>query len=80
MDSGRTGNSRLKIPMNIESNSPCYVKKETALARYFKRTSLINWEVPMIHKQYHEAVDQMLKDILDRPTLLSGGIHTSKYK
>lgn len=75
MDGGRTGHSRFKIPINIESNSSCHVKKGTALARLLKRTSLIIWdEVPMTHKQCYEAVDRMLKDIMDEPALPFGGI------
>ena len=45
---GRTAHSRFKIPLAINENSTCEIKKNTHLSRLIQMTTLIVWdEAPM---------------------------------
>ncbi|CAN6372728.1 unnamed protein product [Urochloa humidicola] len=62
---GRTPHSRFKIPLNIEENSICAIKKNTHLAQLIQQTSLIIWdEAPVNHRYCFEALDRTMRDIL----------------
>ncbi|KAJ1260553.1 hypothetical protein BS78_10G241500 [Paspalum vaginatum] len=62
---GRTPHSRFKIPLDIQENSMCSIKKNTHLAELIQQTSLIVWdEAPVNHKHCFEALDRTLRDIL----------------
>ncbi|CAL1359594.1 unnamed protein product [Linum trigynum] len=68
---GITAHSRFKIPLDIDRNSTCMIKKGTHLAQLIKEVSLIVWdEAPMTHRFSFEAVDRTFCDIMDSP--LSG--------
>ena len=72
---GRTSHSRFHIPLLLDQDSKCSIKKNTNVARLIQNTSMIIWdEVPMQHKFCFEAVDRTLRDICDQPDLLFGGI------
>jgi hypothetical protein len=78
LDGGRTTHSRFKIPIPINEDSGCNIKKKSILADVLKQTGIIIWdEVPMQHKFAIEALDRTLKDILrlpDQPDKPFGGI------
>ena len=61
---GRTSHSRFAIPLDINQESICCIKKDSDLAELIRKTTLIIWdEVPMQHRYCFEAVDRTLKDI-----------------
>lgn len=62
---GRTAHSRFKIPIDINENSLCTIKRGTMLAELIQKTSLIIWdEAPMTHRRCFEALDRTLRDLL----------------
>lgn len=62
---GRIAHSRFKIPVDINENSLCDVKRGTILAELLQNTALIIWdEAPMTHRHCFEALDRTLRDIL----------------
>ncbi|KAH7665557.1 DNA helicase protein [Dioscorea alata] len=66
---GRTAHSRFKIPINIEECSTCKISKQTQLARLIEKTTLIVWdEAPMVHRNYLEALNKTLQDLLSKTT------------
>lgn len=73
---GITSHSRFKIPLNVNEDSICDIKRNTQLYDLIKRTALIIWdEVPMQYKYYFIAVHRTLTDLLDNENLF-GGIST----
>ncbi|XP_038719916.1 uncharacterized protein LOC120012542 [Tripterygium wilfordii] len=63
---GRTAHSRFKIPLQIDDQSTCHIKKGTQLAKLIAKASLIVWdEAPMMHRHCFEVVDRTLQDILN---------------
>ncbi|XP_038711761.1 uncharacterized protein LOC120005955 [Tripterygium wilfordii] len=61
---GRTAHSRFKIPIDINDESTCHIKKGTQLAELLQKTSLIVWdEAPMAHRFCFEALDRSLEDL-----------------
>ncbi|CAI4220356.1 unnamed protein product, partial [Auanema sp. JU1783] len=72
---GRTSHSRFNIPLLINEDSMCHIKKNTNLGRLISNTTLVIWdEVPMQHRYCFEAVDRSLRDLLDSPDSLFGGL------
>ncbi|GJV97841.1 DNA helicase [Tanacetum coccineum] len=66
LPSGRTAHSRFKIPLNLNDESICNVKKNSQLADLLRETDLIIWdEAPMNDRRSFEALDRCLKDVLD---------------
>lgn len=66
---GRTAHSRFKIPIEINENSICTIKRGTMLAELIEKTSLIIWdEAPMTHRRCFEALDRTLRDLLSEHT------------
>lgn len=62
---GHTAHSRFKIPIDIDENSICSIKRGTMLAELIQKTSLIIWdEAPMTHRRCFEALDRTLRDLL----------------
>jgi hypothetical protein len=58
---GRTAHSRFKIPLQIDDESICDIKKGTILAELIEQTSLIIWdEALMTHRKCFEALDRSL--------------------
>ncbi|GJY59729.1 DNA helicase [Tanacetum coccineum] len=74
LPSGRTAHSRFQIPLNLEDESICRIKKNSQLADLLRQTDLIIWdEAPMNDRRCFEALDRNLKDICDSPNTLFGG-------
>ena len=72
---GRTAHSMFKIPLSLNSDSTCSIRKEGRLAALIWNTRLIIWdEITMQHRYAAEAVDRTCRDILDMPDRLFGGI------
>ncbi|KAL4581000.1 hypothetical protein LXL04_017206 [Taraxacum kok-saghyz] len=46
MPGGRTAHSRFKIPLNLENNSVCNVKKQSGTAQLLRIAKLIIWGLP----------------------------------
>jgi len=68
LNGGRSLHSRLKIPIEIHSESLCPISAQTDLAALLKATSLIIWdEAPSQHRHCFEAVDRTLKDLRNDP-------------
>jgi|SRR5579859_7338254 len=74
LDGGRMSHSRLKIPIEIHSESICPISAQSDLAALLRRTSLIVWdEAPAQHRHCFEAIDRTLKD-LRNDTRWFGGV------
>ncbi|GJY66481.1 DNA helicase, partial [Tanacetum coccineum] len=74
LPAGRTAHSRFQIPLNLQDESTCNIKKNSQLADLLRHTNLIIWdEAPMNDRRCFEALDRCLKDILDSPDVLFGG-------
>ena len=65
LSDGWTAHSKFKISIQVVAYSICKIKKGTQLTKLIESTSLIVWdEAPMNHRNYFEALDKFLKDIL----------------
>ncbi|KAG8650823.1 hypothetical protein MANES_07G074129v8, partial [Manihot esculenta] len=65
LSGGRTRNSIFKIPIDINENFTCDIKKGTQFTSLINKTSLVIWDKsPMNHGYYFKAVDRTLRDIL----------------
>ncbi|GKA57730.1 DNA helicase [Tanacetum coccineum] len=74
LPSGRTAHSRFQIPLNLEDESICRIKKNSQLADLLRQTHLIIWdEAPMNDRRCFEALDRSLKDICNKPNSFFGG-------
>ena len=74
MPGGRTTHSRFKIPLTIDNGAFCTFMKQSSTAKLLRAASLIIWdEVTMIKRQGVEALDNSLRDIMDRSELPFGG-------
>ncbi|XP_042964622.1 uncharacterized protein LOC122298841 [Carya illinoinensis] len=63
---GRTTHSHVKIPLDTDEHSMCYVSKQSVIAKLLRMARLIIWnEAPMSRKQHIEVLDKMLRDIND---------------
>ena len=72
---GRTSHSMLGIPIKIYENSVSIIKKNFLKGQLLRKTRLIIWdEVPMQHRLAPEAIDRTLRDFMNQPDLLFGGI------
>jgi PIF1-like helicase len=66
LDKGCTAHSRFKLPLDIDSTSSCGIKYQDERAALLRAADLIVWdEAPMMHRHCYEAVDRLLKDIID---------------
>jgi len=65
LEGGRTAHSRFQIPINnLDSNSTCFITKQSKEAQLILATDLIIWdEAPMHNKSTFEAVDKTLQDL-----------------
>ncbi|KAM0912338.1 hypothetical protein ACQ4PT_012850 [Festuca glaucescens] len=62
---GRTAHSRFKIPIDLDGNGVCDIRKSTMLSSLIESASLIIWdEALMAHRKCFEALDRTLRDIL----------------
>ncbi|WVZ79210.1 hypothetical protein U9M48_026816 [Paspalum notatum var. saurae] len=74
MPGGRTAHSRFKIPLTIDDGAVCSFTKQSGTAKLLKKASLLIWdEASMTKRQAVEALDNSLRDIMDRPGLPFGG-------
>jgi hypothetical protein len=74
MPSGRTAHSRFKIPLISNDGGFCSFTKQSGTAKLLQSTSLIIWdEASMTKRQAVEALDNSLRDIMNRPELPFGG-------
>ncbi|XP_019238957.1 PREDICTED: uncharacterized protein LOC109219012 [Nicotiana attenuata] len=72
---GRTAHSRFKFPINIDEQFFCNISKQSSLASLIRDAKLIVWdEVSMAKKQLIEALDLLLKDLMDTKTLFGGKV------
>jgi hypothetical protein len=70
--SRRTAHSRFKIPLQVDDNSFCDIKRGTNLSNLLKESALIIWdEALMTGRKCFEALDRTLRDVLsvDDPLL-----------
>jgi hypothetical protein len=62
---GRTAHSRFKIPLQVDDNSFCDIKRGTNLAKLLQETALVIWdEALMSSRKCFEALDRTLRDVL----------------
>ncbi|XP_076928055.1 uncharacterized protein LOC143591869 [Bidens hawaiensis] len=65
LEGGRTAHSRFLIPINLNEDSTCSIKRNPDICNLINKTDLIIWdEAPMIHKHAFEALDRTLKDVI----------------
>jgi hypothetical protein len=63
---GRTSHSRLKIPIAVDKNSFCSIKRGSLEAELIQQTSLLIYdEITMQHRHCQEAFDCTYRDIRD---------------
>nr|GEZ93479.1 hypothetical protein [Tanacetum cinerariifolium] len=75
MPGGRTAHSRFKIPINLENNSLCNIKKQSGTAKLLRTAKLIIWdEASMAKRQAVEALDRSMQDITGMRLPFSGKI------
>ncbi|XP_024984081.1 uncharacterized protein LOC112520008 [Cynara cardunculus var. scolymus] len=61
---GRTAHSRFKIPLNLDNNSMCNIKKQSGTAKLLRDAKIIIWDEASIAKrQAVEALDRTMQDI-----------------
>jgi hypothetical protein len=62
---GRTAHSRFKIPIDLDDNGVCDIRRCTMLSALIESASLIIWdEALMTHRRCFEALDRSLRDVL----------------
>jgi hypothetical protein len=72
---GRTAHSMFKIPLSLNPDSTCPIRKEGRLVALIRNTRLIIWdEITMQHRHAAEAVDRTCRDILNTHDHPFGGI------
>jgi hypothetical protein len=74
MPGGRTAHSSFKIPLTLDDGAFCSFMKQSGTAKLLRTASLIIWdEVTIMKRQCVEALDNSLRDIMDRLNLPFGG-------
>ena len=72
---GRTFNSRFKFPIQADALASCNISKGTGLARLIKNAKVIIWdEAPMNNKVLLEALDKLLKDLMENDQPFGGKV------
>lgn len=62
---GRTTHSRFKIPIDLDDNGVCDIRRFTMLSSLIESASLIIWDgALMTHRKCFEALDHTLRDVL----------------
>jgi hypothetical protein len=75
MPGGRTAHSRFKIPLKIENNSVCNIKKQSGIAQLLRMATLIIWdEASMAKRQAIEALERTMQDIIEENLPFGGKI------
>jgi hypothetical protein len=71
----RTTHLCFKIPLTIDDGAFCNFTKQSGTAKLLRASSLIIWdEATMTKRQSVKALDNSLRDIMDRPKLPFGGM------
>jgi hypothetical protein len=74
MSGGKTAHSRFKIPLTLDDGAFCTFTNQSGTTKLLRTASLIIWdEVTMMKRQGVEALDNSLRDVMDRPNLPFGG-------
>ncbi|KAM3287348.1 hypothetical protein P3S67_020778 [Capsicum chacoense] len=72
---GRTAHSRFKIPIDVDENINCNVSKQSSLTSLIRDAKLIVWdEASMAKEKTIEALDLLLKDLMDTKMLFGGKV------
>ncbi|XP_075082877.1 uncharacterized protein LOC107802781 isoform X1 [Nicotiana tabacum] len=72
---GRTAHSRFKMPIDIDDNFRCNISKQSLLVCLIRDVKLIVWdEASMAKKNIIEALDTLLRDIMDVDTMFGGKV------
>ncbi|XP_052625735.1 uncharacterized protein LOC128132801 [Lactuca sativa] len=72
---GRTAHSRFKIPLDLAEGSTCRISKRCSLATLIKSSNLIIWdEAPMAKRSAVEALDDLLRDLMDSTEIFGGKV------
>nr|XP_009787858.1 PREDICTED: uncharacterized protein LOC104235742 [Nicotiana sylvestris] len=72
---GRTVHSRFKFPINIDEKFSCNISKQSSLASLIRDAKFIVWdEVSMAKKNMIEALDSLVKDIMNTNVLFGGKV------
>ena len=62
---GRTAHSRLKIPIEVNESSSCFIGFQSNLGSLIRRAELLVWdEAPVMNRFVFEAVDRTFRDIM----------------
>lgn len=65
LPSGRTVNSRFKLPLQHHEHYFFSINKHSHLAKLLVKTDLINWDkAPMTHRHAYGALDKALRNTL----------------
>ncbi|XP_062232862.1 uncharacterized protein LOC133930210 [Phragmites australis] len=71
---GRTAHSCFKIPLSVDDGAFCSFTKQSGAAKLLQTVSLIIWdEASTIKRQAMEALDNGMRDIMNRLELSFGG-------
>ena len=69
LQGGRTFNSRFKYPLKADDSATCFVSRQSGLAKLIRKSKIIVWdEAPMSHKCLLEALDRLLRDLMEENT------------
>ncbi|XP_071926043.1 uncharacterized protein [Coffea arabica] len=72
---GKTAHPRFKIPIDIFDGATCRVSKQTSLAAMIKEAKLVIWdEAPMSKKAAIEALDDLLRDLMNSEEIFGGKV------
>nr|XP_027096136.1 uncharacterized protein LOC113716034 [Coffea arabica] len=70
---GGRAHSRFKIPIDISDEATCRAGKQSSLATLIRESKLIIWdEAPMCKRVAIEALDDLLKDIMNSSEIFRG--------
>ncbi|XP_071740075.1 uncharacterized protein [Rutidosis leptorrhynchoides] len=65
---GRTARLCFAIPINMQEDSFCSIRKDSELSKLLNKAKLIIWdEAPMMHRNCFEAFDRTMRDIIVSP-------------
>ncbi|KAG5598903.1 hypothetical protein H5410_030273 [Solanum commersonii] len=72
---GQTTHSRFKLTIEIDENFSCNISKQSSLASLIRDAKLIVWdESSMAKKEMIEALDLLLKDLMETNILFGGKV------
>ncbi|XP_070022497.1 ATP-dependent DNA helicase PIF1-like [Nicotiana sylvestris] len=72
---GRSAHSRFKMLIDIDDNFCCNISKQSSVARLISDAKLIVWdEASMAKKNMIEALDALLRDIMNVDTMFGGKV------